>query len=365
MIIGIDGNEANVEERVGVSVYILNLLTHFKKHARSALRFKIYLRSQPMKDMPQENSYFTYEIVPGRFLWSQIFLPIRLYQKKEINVFFSPAHYGPRFLPVPLVVTIHDLSYLYYPDEFLKKDLYQLKNWTKYSIEKAKNIIAVSNTTKKDLMNLYQVPDKKVEVIYNGFEKVKSSVIPKLKIKETAKPYLLYVGTLQPRKNIGTLLKAFYKFNQIYPEYELIVAGKKGWLYEKIFEQAADLGLEDKVFFTDYISDYQLIYLYENAFCLVMPSLYEGFGIPILEAMSFNCPVLSSFASSLPEVGGEACFYFDPLNVNELVEKLLKLKNSQQFREELIKKGKERVKQFSWKKCAEKTLAVIMSSVNS
>lgn len=365
MIIGIDGNEANVKERVGVSVYTQNLLYYFKKKASSNLRFKVFLKNRPLTDLPNNTPYFSYEVIKGKFLWSQIFLPLRLYQKKDIDVFFSPAHYGPRFLSMPLVVTVHDLSYLYYPNEFLKKDLYQLRNWTKYSVKKAVKVIAVSNTTKKDLIKSYHLSENKIEVIYNGYEKYFNVVRSKLKVKEMNKPYILYVGTLQPRKNIKTLLQAFYKFNQIYPEYELIIAGKKGWLYDQIFTKVADLGLEDKVFFTDYISDYQLVYLYENAFCLVMPSLYEGFGIPILEAMSFDCPVISSFASSLPEVGGDACFYFDPTNANELVEKLLKLKNSSQYRNELIEKGRKRVKLFSWKICADKTLVAITAAAKA
>ncbi len=365
MIIGVDGNEANVKKRVGVSFYTYNLLWHFQKQADANTQFKVFLKNQPLPDMPEKNKYFSYDVVPGRFLWSQIFLPFHLYQKKGIDVFFSPAHYGPRFLNVPLVVTIHDLSYIFYPNEFLKKDLYQLTHWTKYTVSKATKIIAVSNSTKKDLIRVYGLPENKIAVIYNGFEKYTRVKPSKFKIKENKKPYLLYVGTLQPRKNVGVLLQAFYKFNQIYPEFELVIAGKKGWMYEKIFEQIADLGLEDKVYFTDYISDFQLAYLYENAFCLVMPSLYEGFGLPILEAMSFNLPVLSSFSSSLPEIGGEACFYFDPNDVNELVEKLIKLKNNPSLRKELIKKGKERIKHFSWKTCATQTLSVIKTAYQS
>jgi len=365
MIIGVDANEANVKKRVGVSFYTYNLLWHFSKHANTNTQFKIFLKNKPSPDLPKENKFFSYELVAGKFLWSQIFLPLRLLKKRGINVFFSPAHYGPRFLKIPLVVTIHDLSYIFYPNEFLKKDLLQLTNWTKYSVKKAKKIIAVSNSTKKDLVNVYNLPEDKIEVVYNGYEKFNRVKSSNFKGKQISKPYILYVGTLQPRKNISILLQAYYKFNQIYPEYELVIAGKKGWMYKQIFEKAADLGLEDKVFFTDYITDFQLCYLYKNALCLVMPSLYEGFGIPLLEAMSFDCPVLSSFASSLPEIGGEACFYFDPNNVNELVEKMLKLKNSPEYRKELIKKGRERVKHFSWQKCAKQTLSIIKAAAKS
>jgi len=363
MIIGIDGNEANVDQKVGVSIYTLNLLNYFKKNSSSAIRFKIFLKEKPLSHLPSSTKYFSYEVVSGKFLWSQIFLPFRLF-KKDIDVFFSPAHYGPRFSSIPLVVTIHDLSYIYYPNEFLKKDLYQLINWTKYTVKKAKKIIAVSNSTKKDLVRVYRTPPEKIEVVYNGFNQYKGIRASALKEKNLQEPYILYIGTLQPRKNLINLIRAFYKFNQIFPQFELIIAGKKGWLYEKIFNEVESLGIEDKVFFTDYVTDHQLVYLYQNAFCLVIPSFYEGFGLPVLEAMNFNCPVLASFSSSLPEVGGDACLYFDPQNINDLTEKLIKLKNNSQLKNNLIKRGKQRVKLFSWDNCGEKTLKILIEAAD-
>ncbi len=363
MIIGIDGNEANVPMKVGVSVYTLNLLRYFRKHADKNTQFKIFLRNKPSNDLPEVNRYFSYEVVSGALFWSQIFLPLRLYMKRGIDIFFSPAHYAPRFCPVPTVVTIHDLSYIYFPGDFLKKDLYQLRNWTRYSIHKAKKIIAVSKTTKNDIMKAYQIPEERVEVVYNGYEKELRIKDLELRIKKHTKdPYILYVGTLQPRKNITTLIQAFAKFKETYPEFKLIIAGKKGWLFESIFDLVSELGLNNDIYFSDYVTDQQLSFLYKNAFCFVLPSFYEGFGIPILEAMSFDCPVISSFASSLPEVGGDACLYFDPQSVDDLVEKIKQIKTDMKLRDELIQKGKKHVKEFSWKKCGKETLKVIMNA---
>lgn len=361
--IGIDGNEANVEKKVGVSFYTLNLLRWFKKFANKDLRFIIYLKNKPNNDLPLENNFFQYKIIPGNFLWTQIFLPLNLYKNKNIDIFFSPAHYSPRFSPVKTVVTIHDLSFLYFPKDFLLKDLYQLKFWTKYSIKKANKIIAVSKTTKKDIIRNYQISEKKVEVIYNGFEKTSTIKTKKFALKIQNKPYILYVGTIQPRKNIDVLIEAFSKFKLLYPNYQLIIAGKKGWLYKDIFQKVINFGLEDSVFFTDYVSENQLIFLYKNAFCLVMPSLYEGFGIPILEAMNFDCPVISSYSSSLPEIAGDAAIYFDPKNPFDLVEKLKLLKEDLKLKKDLIKKGKNRIKEFSWKKTAEQTLNLIINTL--
>jgi len=370
MVIGVDGNEAHVKNRVGVGVYTFNLLKYFQKQAKRELGFIIFLRHHPSFDLPKETKYFHYQLIKGRFLWSQIFLPLRLYLKRDIDVFFSPAHYLPRFCPVPQVVTIHDLAYLYFEKDFLKKDLYQLKNWTKYSVNQARKIIAVSKTTKKDLIKSYEIPEDKIEVIYNGAscchpERGAKRRVEGSKNKLKIKNFLLFVGTLQPRKNLAVLIDAFDKFLKINKDFKLAIVGKKGWLYEEIFQKVKEMKLGRKVIFTGHVPEKQLAWFYKNAFCLIMPSLYEGFGIPLLEAMSFDCPVIASFSSSLPEVGADACLYFDPKSPDELLEKLKLLKDSNQLRKDLIEKGKKRVKEFSWEKCGKETLEVIKNAYAS
>ncbi len=365
MIIGIDGNEANVNEQVGVSVYTLNILNHFQQIATESVRFTVYLRNPPKDFLPQETEYFKYTLVNGRVLWSQVFLPLHLNLKRGIDIFFSPAHYSPRFCPVPLTVTIHDLSYFYYPDEFLKKDLYKLKNWTQYSIENAKHIIAVSKNTKKDILKFYpHIPEKKITVVYNGFEKNIIGTGRNLSLQQyNLQPnrYLLYVGTLQPRKNISTLLKSFAQYSKQDEKMQLVLVGKKGWMYNEIFKQVGEYNLQERVIFTGYIPDNELAVLYKNAFCYILPSFYEGFGIPILEAMSYGCPVISSFTSSLPEIGGNACEYFDPSSSETLTDRIIELQEAPDHRKELIKRGLDRVKEFSWEKCATETLKILQA----
>ena len=362
--IGVDGNEANVEKRVGVSVYAFNLLKYFSRVADRKTLFNIYLKSVPLSDLPKENKYFKYKVIKGKFLWSQIYLPLELYLNKNIDAYFSPAHYLPRFCPVPQVVTIHDLAYFYYPEDFTKRDLWQLKNWTKLAINQAKNIIAVSKTTKKDIIKNYGVDKEKVTVIYNGFEKQISELknenlkfIEKFKLKN--EKYILFVGTIQPRKNLEVLIDAFDKFIQTSKNFKLVIVGKKGWLYKDIFEKVNMMKPGKKVIFADYVSDPELIWLYINAFCLVLPSLYEGFGIPVLEAMNYGCPTVISTTSSLPEIGGDASLYFNPKNPNELLEKLKSLEENKELRKVLIAKGRQRIKDFSWEKCGRETLEVI------
>jgi glycosyltransferase involved in cell wall biosynthesis len=362
MTIGVDGNEANVPHKVGVSMYTFELLHYFKSKANADTRFIVYLRSSPDESMPTENNYFRYEIVKGSRLWSQIFFPIHLLTHKKPDILFCPAHYAPRFCPVKTVVAIHDLAYFYYPDEFLKKDLYQLKNWTRYSMDKATKIIAVSKTTKKDLLTFYNEPESKIQVIYNGFRKQTTNNKPSSNHKPQTTNYFLYVGTIQPRKNITTLISAFSILLKQYPDYQLYLVGRKGWLYESIFEKVKELEMEKNVIFTGFIDNNSLDTLYSNATCFVFPSLYEGFGIPLLEAMDRGCPVISSFNSSLPEVGGEACLYFDPTDAQGIADDMIDMITNKKLRQDLVKKGKDRVQLFSWQKCGEQTLELLKNT---
>jgi len=368
MIIAVDGNEANVEKKVGVSVYTYKLLAYFQKKANKDVRFVVFLRKNPAYDLPPENDYYSYRVVPGAFAWSQIFLPFRLFMDwfmgKKYAVFFSPAHYAPRFLPCRSVVTIHDLSYLYFPNEFLKKDLYQLTNWTQYSVARADKVIAVSNATRNDVLKEYQVAPDRIITIYNGFD-----ITPRVASHERiptgieGKRYLLFVGTIQPRKNIVTLLHAVHHLLQKYPDLMLVIAGKKGWLYEDTFAQVKQLHLHDHVFFAGFVKDEIKTELYRHALCLVLPSLYEGFGLPLLEAMSVGCPTITSNASSLPEVGGQAALYIDPHHSEDIEKQVDMLITDPQFRAALIEKGYSQVKTFSWEMCGEKTLQVLLSVV--
>jgi len=360
--IAVDGNEANVEHKVGVSVYTFELLSYFQKKADENVRFTVFLRNPPRSDMPPKSDYFAYEVVPGGFGWSQLFLPLRLgikyVQGVRYDVFFSPAHYIPRFCPFKTVVTIHDLSYIYFPNEFLKKDLYQLTHWTRYAIEKSSQVIAVSKTTKRDILKEYGVNDTKVTIIYNGYSSEKTVLSPKGK---RAHPYFLYVGTIQPRKNIKFMISAFSQFIKTHPDHQLIIAGKMGWLSEDVLPYVDTLGLNTSVLFPGYVSDEEKSNLYKNAAACILPSLYEGFGIPLLEAMSHACPVISSFKSSLPEVGGEACLYFDPNEIADLLEKMELIVTDQKIRKDLIEKGKQRIKTFSWEKTSAETLSLLQS----
>lgn len=360
MIIGIDGIEANVEQKVGVSVYTTQLLSYFHSQADRDTQFVVYLRSAPVANLPKENNYFKYEIVPQKGLWRDLFFPIHLYLHKKIDVLFCPAHYIPRFCPVPTVVTIHDVAYEFFPNEFKKEDLYKLKNWTRDAVRKARNVIAVSKTTAADLQKVYDVPAEKITTVYNGYASIEESSDESLQsFGLKPKKYFLYIGTLQPRKNIPTLIQAFAEFHKTHPDIHLALVGRKGWMYDSIFEEVIRLKLEKAVTFTGYVKSVEKFYT--NALAYILPSLYEGFGMPVIEAMYYGCPVIVSQTSALEEVADGACLSFPPHDTMALAQTLEKVLVPS-VRQTLIEKGKERAKEFSWKKTAQKTLDILKQS---
>jgi glycosyltransferase involved in cell wall biosynthesis len=369
MIIGIDGNEANVKNRVGIGEYAFELLKQFEKVRKNGLKFVVYLKENPLSDMPEESDNLRYKVVGPKKAWTQFALPLNLYlEKNKPDVFFTPSHYSPRFSPVRTAISIMDLSYVHFPGLFNKDDLYQLTNWTRYSAKKASLIFTISNSSKDDIIREYEVDSKRVLVTHLGIKKGLESETKSLNMKDLQdkfginKKYILFVGTLQPRKNIAKLIEAFSKIKQ--KDVDLVIVGKKGWLYEEILAAPGKFEVSDRVRFLDFVSDEDLPSIYRNAECFVLPSLYEGFGLPVLEAMKYGCPVIASNVSSLPEAGGDAALYIDPGDINDVVQKIEKLLTDKKLREEMIEKGYNQIKKFSWEKAAKQTLEALEELAN-
>lgn len=377
MLIGIDGNEANVVHKVGIGEYAYELLQQFYglQLATSNARFVTYLKAQPRKDMPRKRENWHYRVFGPKKLWTQWRLPLDLYlHRPRPDVFFTPSHYAPRFSPVPTVISVMDVSYLRFPELFKSSDLYQLKSWTGYSVKKAKAVVTISNSTRNDIIKAYGISEKKIHVVYPGI-KAALDLQPhvygmnELKNKyDISTTYILFVGTLQPRKNIERLIEAFAKLlantdlnSEKLKNLQLVIVGKKGWLYEPILAAPEKFGLTDRVKFLDYVPDEDLHLLYKYAECYVLPSLYEGFGLPVLEAMKYDCPVITSNVSSLPEAAGDAALFVDPTDTDDIAEKMAKLIESEKLRKELIEKGRKQLKKFSWEKAAKETLEVLES----
>lgn len=365
MTIGIDGNEANVSRLVGVSVYAHQLLMRFQALKRPDLQFVIYLKEPPLPHMPEANASFRYRIIKPKKFWTQIGLPIDLFTHfPRPDVFFSPNHYAPRLSPVPSVIAIHDLAYLFFPDHFLKKDLYQLINWTKYSVNQAAHVLAVSEKTRDDIIKLYNVKPEAVTAIRLGI-KQNTSMNTSITIGQLEKkygfssPYIFYLGTIQPRKNLIRLMDAFAILSKKHTNLQLVIVGRKGWMYEPILARPQELGIAEKVHFLDFAPDDEARVLYANAACFVLPSLYEGFGLPVLEAMQAGCPVVTSNVSSLPEIGGDAALYCNPEDVDDIAAQIEKVITDSALRKVMVAKGLEQVKKFDWDKTAAETLAVL------
>lgn len=369
MVIGVDGNEANVDTRVGTSVYTYELLKYFSSVATENQSFIIYLREKKKKHMPKTSDYFRYEYVKGKRLWRDIHFPKHLFLHRHADILFSPAHYTPRFSPIPVVVTLHDLGYEHFPNEFLKKDLYKLKKWTRHAVKQAIAVISVSNATQKDARKYYYLEKDKAHVVYNGFKKYTGEsadtdeTLHKYNLHKNT--FILTVGTLQPRKNIARLIDAFSEIHKKHPEIKLCLTGKKGWMYTKMFKRAHELNLSSHVIFAGYVPDDELKVLYKNAKMCALPGLYEGFGIPVLEAMQFGTPVACANAASLPEVGGDACVYFNPRDTMDMAKVITKVLTNIKLRNSMSMRGKHHVKQFSWEKCGQETLDVITKALST
>lgn len=362
MLIGIDGNEANVTKRVGVSWYVYFLLKEINKTKHQKIQVKVFLKDKPLSDLPKQSANFQYVVIPKKTLWSQFDLPIALSLKhRDLKIFLSPAHYAPRFCPCPSVVIVHDLSYFYYPQDFLKKDLYQLQNWTSYTVKQAVKIIAVSECTKNDLIKNYNVPQEKISVIYNGFSKpTTKSQKPSWVVKN---PYFINIGTLQPRKNLGNLILGFTQYLEQKPDYYLYIIGKKGWLYDELFALVKKQKIQDRVIFTDYLKESEKWWLLENAKALILPGFYEGFGLPVLEAFYAGIPVIISRSGALVEIAKDSALLVDPLDPKSISMQLSEVEKMD-IKNDLVKKGKQRLKFFSWQKTTKEILNTCIS-INS
>ena len=371
MLIGIDGNEANIQNRVGVNQYAFELLWGIaraydnwsKKH-----RVIVYLKNNPSKDLPPAKKAFSYKVISGGGVWivSKL-MPHLLFSSEKPDVFFSPHHYTPPISPIPLVCTIHDLGYLKFSGQFKKYDFWQLKYWSAWSIYISKHIISVSNSTMQDIVRHYSFASKKTTVVHHGYDKVRFNRLINIedvrRIKKKysiVNDYLLFLGTLKPSKNIEGLLSAYQLLKKDFPEISLVIAGKKGWLYDSIFARSKSLGLKD-VIFTDFIPEEDKPALIKGARAFVVPSFWEGFGMDVISAMAVGTPVVASSAGALPEACGRAAVMVDaykPESIAEGVKKVLSMDESQYNK--LREEGFIQAAKFSWDKAADETLKVLI-----
>ncbi|MBK8046413.1 MAG: glycosyltransferase family 4 protein [Anaerolineales bacterium] len=302
----------------------------------------------------------------ARIAWEQTALPLEL-RRQRANLVHGLVNVLPLATATPGIVTVHDLSFLRTPERLPPLKRTYLTALCRVSVQRAAKVIAVSRQTAGDVTHFFGTPPEKIEVVYNGvapeFQPIPNAAATRLRSDQNRpERYLLYLGTLEPRKNLELLIRAFGRWRQsasaVEREIVLVLAGARGWYYDTIFEQVTALGLADSVQFPGFIPAAQLPDWYRGAEGFVYPSVFEGFGLPVLEAMACGTPVLCSHTPSLLEVAGDATLTFDPTAEEELLHGLQLLLGQPALRAELRARGMRQAGEFSWHRCAEATLRI-------
>ena len=382
MKIGIDIRSLLEGYRTGIGEYTYNLINEFlKKDTQNQYHLFYNQRHSIKKEPPRfegENvKCFDYKYPNQWFNLSLRYLGWPRVEKLCGNpdvVWFPNFGFMNFNMRAPYVLTVHDLSFERYPEFFtpVHRLWHKMINCKKMALGAAR-IIAVSENTKRDLVDLYGVESQKVEVIYEGvchtnYANEDANYANMRMVREKynlPEKFVLFLGTIEPRKNIEVIIRAFDKLITNHSSlitkdgYQLILAGGKGWNNEQIYKIYDQVKHKDKIRFLGYVEQDEKSALYNLASLFVFPSIYEGFGLPPLEAMACGTPVIISNTSSLPEVVGDAGLMVNPYNINELYEAMRVMLTDDVLRERFIEKGLERVKRFSWEKCAERTLGVI------
>ncbi len=306
----------------------------------------------------------------SRVAWEQFKLPALL-RTKRIDVFHSPANVLPERLPHSCagVVTLHDLAFLRYPQVLTRSKRVYHRTFTMRSLQRAAMIIANSNSTKQDAIELAGISTNNIRTVYPCIDKRFSNVVLDEDIQSfrqahgLAKGYLLYLGTLEPRKNITTLIDAYAQLRTIYDrEEKLVLAGGKGWLYDSIFQRVQELGLASEVVFPGFVSDTEQLLWYHSASAFVYPSLYEGFGMPVTEALACGVPVVTSNVSSLPEAGATLALTVDPHDTKAMAGAIYQTLTDEALRQRCRTQATTVAQQFSVRTMTEQTIAVYEQS---
>jgi glycosyltransferase involved in cell wall biosynthesis len=258
-------------------------------------------------------------------------------------------------------MTIHDVTFIKYP-EFVTSIVRGYSDRVRRCLQWTDLVIANSESTKRDIMEYFDVPEERIRVTLLASRYSSTIDIPSIDLPNLDKPYFLFVSTLEPRKNVVTVIKAFDYLKTKYKlEHRLLLAGKKGWRYEPIFEAIAASPFRESIVHLDYLPDTAIVGYYRSAELLIYPSIYEGFGLPVLEAMTLGCPVVTSNTSSLPEIAKDAAVLVNPSDPLEIAEGMIRIVSDSELRKDLIHKGEQRAREFSWQRTARETLEAYRS----
>jgi glycosyltransferase involved in cell wall biosynthesis len=378
MIIGIDASRALRARRTGTERYSLEIIRHLLALPDAeGRRWRLYTDTPDVEGvltaLLPSAEHVEICLLAGKRLWTHRALGREVVQRPP-DVLFVPAHVIPFRLPpshLPVsVVTIHDLGYHAFPQTHTFWQRLYIEASTRWSVHVARRVIAVSQATAYDLQRLYHTPAERIRVVHEAPAQalaVTAEQIAAVRQRYAIeRPYSIFVGTIQPRKNVTRLLQAYaWLYRNTAVTWELLFVGASGWLSESLHEQARSLGLAEQVRFLGYVPDDDLPALVKGALFFSFPSLFEGFGLPVLEAQRYGVPVLTSNNSSLPEVAGDAALLVDPTDVDAIANAMLRLSQDEVLRQQLIEAGYVNVKRFSWEKAAQETMNVLREAASS
>ncbi|MFO8183516.1 MAG: glycosyltransferase family 1 protein [Candidatus Aegiribacteria sp.] len=355
--------------RAGIPNYIHNLLSALGKVDRSNEYFLYTGRPLPMElDLPDNFRLTTVSFPSPRLqLWYQIGLPLRM-KRDRLHLFHDPVYPLPFHLPVPGVITVHDLSNYTDPGVHSFRAAMAGKLFP-HHLRKARRIITVSRYTASRLRDIFPWTEDRIRVIHHGvsenFKRVEDDGVLGSAAERFGLPsrFMLFLGTLEPRKNLDRLLAAFAECAGEVP-HSLVIAGGLGWKYEKLLHRISSHPVAERIHLTGFVEEEHLPALLSMAEFLVYPSLLEGFGLPILEAMACGTPVLTSDTSSMPEIAGDAAYLVNPASVESIAGGLRRMAADEGLREELTRRGRVRASGFSWRETAKQTLEVYRSAAD-
>ncbi len=356
-VVGIDASRAVSPWPTGTETYSLRLIQALLSQS-PPWRVRLYFRRMPPGDLFPRAEL---RIIPFPRLWTHIRLSGEMAFHPP-DLLFVPAHVLPLVHPRRSLVTVHDLGYRYFPQAHPRFQRVYLDLSTRWNVRAAAHILADSETTRNDLVQIYGTPPAKVTVAYPGYDESLTPVRDPAVLAAVRErygipgEYFLYLGTLQPRKNLSRLVRAF---SFLPTQATLVLAGRWGWRTDDLFVLIHRLGLEGCVLCPGYVRPEDRAPLLSGALAFVFPSLYEGFGLPILEAQACGCPVICSNTSSLPEVAGDTALQVSPEDVIGLSDAMALLEYDPDLRRELAERGFANLRRFSWERCARTVLEVM------
>ena len=373
MIIGIDASRANKPIKTGVewySYYLIETLKKIDKKNQYFLYTNKKLESR-LAECPENFKEKVLKWLPVRF-WTLIRLSWEMkFGKNKPDLLFVPAHTIPLAVPKKSVVTVHDVGFERYPELYQWADKFYHRWSIKFIKRNVTKILTISEFSKQEIMHFYNIPAEKIIVVPIAFDNQVYRVLEKKGDEQVTindryginGPYFMFVGRIEAKKNIPNLIKAFGEFRKNNPndEHKLVLIGKTGYAFEEVEENIFQYKLEPWVKILPYLPTEEVVFLLNNAKLFIFPSNYEGFGMPVLEAMACGCPVICSNTTALPEVAGEAAIKFNPQKIEAMAKAIETVVNNPQIGAALVGKGFEQIKKYSWEKCARETLEVFES----